>query len=201
VRAKVLELDKAFRNIPAPPDASKNLEFDETKPTAVILVSGYSGLGIHIFLNIFRLFPNAFKNVVFMSVAVINSDFFKDSDQLHLLSEKNQIMLNRYIDFSRRMGVPARCEHHIGTDVVESVSQFCVQVSKKYPHAVFFAGELIFENAKWYHKLLHNETAYAILRRIRFAGLPMVMIPARISDDLVKSDLQNRTHKKSRRLH
>ena len=191
VRAKVLQIDKAFRNIPVPPDAAKNLQFDQTKPTAVILVSGYSGLGIHIFLNIFRLFPNAFKNVVFMSVAVVNSEFFKDSHQLHLLSEKNQAMLARYVEFSHGMGIPARFEHHMGTDVVESVSQFCVKVSKKYANAVFFAGELIFENAKWYHKLLHNETAYAILRRIRFAGLPMVMIPARISDDLVGKDLQN----------
>jgi K+ transporter len=195
VRSKVLQIDKVFRNLPVPQGPTKVLEFDDTKPTAVILVSSYSGLGIHIYLNIFRLFPNAFKNVVFMSVAVVDSDFFKDSNQLHLLSEKNQSMLKRYVDFSHSMGIPARYEHQIGTDVVESVSQFCVQVSRKYSNTVFFAGELIFEKTQWYHRILHNETAYAILRRIRFSGLPMVMIPAKISEDLVKINLNTESNK------
>ena len=50
--------------------------------------------------------------------------------------------------------------------------------------AVFFAGELVFEQPQWYHRILHNETAYAILRQIRFAGLPMVILPIRIREKL-----------------
>ncbi len=182
VRLKVSELDKSFENLPMPSSHQEMVEFDPKKPTAAILVSNYSGLGIHILLNIFRLFPNAFKNVIFATVATVDSDFFKGSEQLKLLTERSEAMLQKYVDFAKGMGIPARYEHHLGTDVVESVSELCVEISKKYSHVVFFAGELVFEKTQWYHKILHNETAYAVLRRIRFAGLPMVMVPARIAD-------------------
>ena len=183
IRLKVKAMDRILEDIPAPPAAvSKTVEFDPNKATAVILVSNYGGLGIHIFLNIFRLFPSAFKNVVFATAATVDSDFFKESEQLRHLTEKTQTMLEQYVDFSRKMGIPARCDFRMGTDVVESVSQLCVDIAQKYSHSVFFTGELVFEQTQWYHRILHNETAYAVLRRIRFAGLPMVMIPARIPD-------------------
>ncbi len=71
-------------------------------------------------------------------------------------------------------------EYKVGAEVVETASELCVEVSQKYPRCVFFAGELVFEKPQWYHRILHNETAYAILRRIKFAGLPMVILPIRV---------------------
>ena len=175
---KIKEIDRAFENLPTtdqnPP------EFDSEKPTAVILVGGYSGLGIHILLNIFKHFPEAFKNVIFLTVGVVTSEFFKGEHHVEGLTKKTEEILQNYVEFSRKVGVPAISEYKVGAEVVETASELCVEVSKKYPHCVFFAGELVFEKPQWYHKILHNETAYAILRRIRFAGLPMVILPIRI---------------------
>ncbi len=190
VRRQIVEMDRAFSHLHSLPDTAGRPEFDPEKPTAVILVGGYSGLGIHILLNIFRLFPHTFKNVVFISVTTVDSEFFKESGELSHMNEKTQAMLDKYVRFSEKMGIPARSEYTAGTDVVEAVTHLCVKVSKKYPHVIFFVGELIFEKTQWYHRILHNETANAILRRIRFAGLPMVMIPARISD---KQELSRHT--------
>ncbi len=174
------EIEKTFENLPGKAE-SKTLAFDPENPTAVILVGGYSGLGIHIFLNIFRLFPASFKNVIFLTVGVVNSDFFKGGDQVDTLTKKTNEMLKRYVNFSERMGIPARSEFRIGTEVVQTAAELSIDVSKKYSHTVYFAGEIVFERPQWYHPLLHNETAYAILRRIRFAGLPMVILPIRIN--------------------
>ena len=82
------------------------------------------------------------------------------------------------------MGVPSHFEYKIGAEVVETASELCIEISQKYPKAVFFAGELVFEKPRWYHRILHNETAYAIQRRIRFAGLPMVILPIRIRQSM-----------------
>ncbi len=180
VRTHIREIDKAFEDLPAEPNPANPEDFNPKLPTAVILVGGHSGLGMHIFLNIFKLFSAAFKNVVFISVGVVDSAFFKGNHHLEMLAHKTEESLQRYVDFSCKMGVPARYELHLGTEVVESVSQLCVDISKKYSGVVFFAGELVFEKPQWYHRLLHNETAYAILRRIRFMGLPMVILPVRI---------------------
>ena len=185
VRRQIVEIDRTFSHFHSLPKASGRTEFDPEKPTAVILVGGYSGLGIHILLNIFRLFPNTFKNVVFISITAVDSEFFKESGELSHMNEKTRAMLDKYIRFAEKIGISARSEYKAGTDVVESVSKLCVEISKKYAHSVFFVGELIFEKTQWYHRVLHNETANAIMRRTRFAGLPMVMIPARISDKKV----------------
>lgn len=179
VAKKVRALDDAFAELPPAAEAPA---FDPAKPTAVILVGGYSGLGKHILLNIFRHFRKTFDNVLFISVGVVTSDFFRGSDQVGALKEKTEASLKNYADFSRRMGIPAAYEYRMGAEIVESASELCVEISKKYANAVFFAGELVFEKPKWHHRILHNETAYAILRRIRFAGLPMVILPIRIRE-------------------
>ncbi len=179
VAVKIKDIDRAFQNLPAP-ETDEAGDFDAEEPTAVILVGGYSGLGIHIFLNIFKHFPETFKNVIFITVGVVTADFFKHEHHVDEVTQKTQEMLAHYVDFSRKHGIPAISEFRIGTEVVETASELCVDVGQKYGRCVYFAGELVFERPQWYHRILHNETAYAILRRIRFAGLPMVILPIRI---------------------
>ncbi len=178
VALKIKEVDRTLQKIPSVDEEAP--AFDPEQPIAVILVGGYSGLGIHILLNIFRYFPDTFKNVIFLTVGVVTSDFFKGGDHVTALTKKTEETLKNYIEFSKKIGVPAISEYKIGPEVVETASELSVEISKKYPGCVFFAGELVFEKPQWYHRILHNETAYAILRRIRFAGLPMVILPIRI---------------------
>jgi hypothetical protein len=40
--------------------------------------------------------------------------------------------------------------------------------------------KLIFQRDSWYQRLLHNETAAAVERRLQFAGLPMIVMPVRM---------------------
>ena len=48
------------------------------------------------------------------------------------------------------------------------------------PQTTFFAGKVLFEREHWYHRLLHNETAYTIQKRMQWAGKTMVILPARL---------------------
>lgn len=182
VAKKIHDIDKLFLDLSAETQPAKEDDFLVDDPTAVILVGGYSGLGIHILLNIFRLFPASFKNVVFLSVGIVDSDFFKGGQQVEAVTAKTKDSLIHYTEAAQRMGIPARYEFKIGTEVVRGASELCIETAQKYGHTVFFAGELVFEKPQWYHRLLHNETAYAILRQIRFAGLPMVILPIRLHD-------------------
>ena len=42
------------------------------------------------------------------------------------------------------------------------------------------SGQLVFENDRFYYRVLHNETAFAIQRRLQFAGLQAVVLPIRV---------------------
>ncbi len=176
---RIREVERSLEDVPA--DASGTPPpFEPKKPTAVILVGGHARLGVHCLLNIFRLFPQAFTNVVFVSVGVINSEFFKGENQIEQLNRNMSETLDRYVALAGRLGIPARSAHRVGADIVEEVSELCLELQKQYPRAVFFAGELVFDTPRWYDRFLHNETAFAIQRRLRFAGLPVVILPIRL---------------------
>ena len=137
-------------------------------------------LGKHCLLTVFRLFPESFHNAVFVSIGVVDSDLFKGKDQVQALEGKTREMLRAHVDFAIKMGIPAPAAPRIGTDIVEEASQLCLELSKKYPRTVIFSGEFVFDVPHWYDRLLHNETAYAIQRRLRIVGLPVVILPLQL---------------------
>jgi amino acid transporter len=179
VSAKLAALYAQLENVPPSLQANPG-EVDPSQPTAVILVGGYSGIGIHALLNAFRMFPGHFKNVVFISVGVVDSGGFKGEGAVEALKASTEGSLQRYVDLARRMGVPATCRMAIGTDAVDEAEKLCRQVVQEFPRAIFFAGKLIFKKEAWYQRLLHNETAYAIQKRLHWSGISMVVLPARV---------------------
>jgi hypothetical protein len=179
VARRIQEIDRALEDIPG--KTNKAVRFDSTKPTAIILVGGIAHLGKHCLLTVFRLFPESFHNAVFVSIGVVDSDVFKGKDQLEALEKETCELLQVHVEFAGKLGIPAQSVHAIGTDVVEEASKLCLELSKNYPRTVIFSGELVFDEPRWYDGLLHNETAYAIQRRLRFACLPVVILPMRLT--------------------
>ena len=52
-------------------------------------------------------------------------------------------------------------------------------VAKDHPRCTFFSGQVLFEHETWFNRLLHNQTAYAIQRRLQWHGHNMVILAAR----------------------
>jgi amino acid transporter len=179
VRARLGRLDQILTALPQTPP-KKELELQKKKPTAVLLVGGFSGLGIHALLTIMRLFPRYFVNVVFMSVGVIDSATFQGVEEVDRVREQTEEALRRYVELARGIGVPADYRFSIGTEAVSESEKLAGEVAKEYERSIFFAGKLIFERERWWDRLLHNETANQVQRRLQFAGLPMVILPVRV---------------------
>lgn len=175
-------VNKAFAGVERLPDSPAAVPsvIDPAAPTAVLLVGGYGGLGLHTMLNAFRVFPHHFRNIVFVSVGVIDSGRFKGPGSVDELRADTEAMLARYVRAAQAMGLGAASFAAIGTDPVEEADRLCREVAKEYPLAMFIAGHLIFQRETWLTRLLHNQTAYAIQRRLQWAGLNMVILPARI---------------------
>jgi amino acid transporter len=174
----VRALDREFGKLPGMLRGSPAVpEFDPRKPTAIFLVGGYGGLGLHIFFSNLRLFPHSFHNFVFASVGAVDSEFFKRQDLVEATEQETRQSLQQFVDVATKAGKPAKYAFRLGTDVTEEASELCVELSRQYPGAVVFAGTLVFEQPHWYDRILHNETAYAIQRRLKFAGVPVVILP------------------------
>jgi amino acid transporter len=153
---------------------------DPRNPTAAVLVASYGGVGIHTVLNIFRSFPGHFKNLLFLSVGVVDSGEFKGEHAVEDVRRRTEEMLERYVALAAGLRIPATSRLAIGTEAVAESEKLCLEVAREFPHIVFFAGKMIFQREQWYHRLLHNETALAVERRLRWVGKTMVTLPIRV---------------------
>ena len=183
VAAKMDILSKTLVDIPTG-DAAGSVpkELDPSKPTAVLLVNRYGGLGLHSLLNIVRQFPGYFHQFVFVSVAVIDSGTFKGGQEIDALKLHIHEDLDKYVAFARSHGLAATSVMDVGIEPVEGAEKICVELAQRFPKATFFTGKLIFEREKWYQRILHNETAYAIQRRLQWRGLATVVLPIRVRE-------------------
>jgi len=154
---------------------------DPKAATAAIFVASYGGVGIHTVLNVFRAFPGHYKNVVFLSVGVVDSGAFKGEAELDALKKGTETTLKQYVQLANRMGFPATYRTSVGTDAVAECYELGREVAREFPRVAFFAGYILFQRERWYQRLLHNETAFAIQRRLQWAGMTMVILPARVT--------------------
>ena len=179
VTRNLSRLDEVLANLPGSPGAVAP-SLDPKSPTAVLLVGAYGGLGIHSLLAIQRLFPGYFKNFMFVSVAVIDSATFKGVQEVDEVRQRTEESLKRYVQLAQSWGLAAGYKLAVSTEVVEEAEQLCVEISKEYPRSIVFAGKLVFEQERWFQRLLHNETAYQLQRRLQFSGLNAMVLPVRV---------------------
>jgi K+ transporter len=154
---------------------------DPNDMTAVLLVGGYNGFGLHSFLSIFRTFPNVYKNFIFVSIGEIDSGSFKGAEEIESLKHSVEDGLKKYVNLARKLGFPADFRVDIGIDVVDTATGLCENVAKEYPRSTVFAGKLIFQRESLFQRFLHNETAFAIQRRLQWEGVAMMILPIRVT--------------------
>jgi amino acid transporter len=179
INLKLASLYSGLTDIPRVAEAGPG-PVDPTKPIAAILVGGYSGLGVHTVLAVLRTFPGQFKKVIFISVGVVDSDAIKVDDALDQLQNRTQEGLTKYVNLIQGQGISAAYRMAIGTDVVAELERLCLDVAKDFTQITFFAGQLVFQRERWYQRILHNETAFALQKRLQLAEQTLVIIPARV---------------------
>jgi amino acid transporter len=165
---------------PATETAAPILSASPTERTAVILVNGFGGLGLHALFGVQRIFRGHFKNFVFIQVGMIDAGRFKGAQELKHLQKTVTDGLDRYVEFMRSHGYHAASFYSLGTDVVEEVEKLAVQVAEHYPNSVLFASQLVFPRETILTRILHNYTAFAIQKRLYQRGMPLLILPIRV---------------------
>jgi amino acid transporter len=147
------------------------------KMTAVQLVNGFHGFGVNTFYSIVKNFPGVYENFIFVSIAVVDSGTFKGTAEMSALAESTKTALLKYVDLAQDMGFAADYRIDIGTDVVDMAVPLCKNIAKEFPNSTFFTGQIVFRHENPFQKVLHNETAFAIQRRLQYSGITTVILP------------------------
>jgi len=164
---------------PAPAAAA----IDPRARTAILLVNGYNGLGLHTALQIPRMFGDSFRNLVFFQVGAVDAGNFKGAAEIDALRAHTAAEAERYAAWARRHGYATATYTDIAHDVTDKVMTLARQAAEDFPQHVFFAGQLLLSRDTRLNRLLHNHTAFALQQRFFRAGLPFTVLPIRVDDD------------------
>jgi hypothetical protein len=105
----------------------------------------------------------------------------KGVEEVEHVRERTEASLKQYVGLARGLGFAADYRVSVATEAVAEAERMALEVSREYPRSVFFAGKLIFKVERFYQRLLHNETAYSLQRRLQFAGMNAMVLPVRVS--------------------
>jgi amino acid transporter len=155
-------------------------KFDPKARTAVLLVSGFNGMGLHTLFNVMRLFGGVFKNFIFVQVGVIDVGNFKGAQEVGHLEAQAKAEVGRYVNLMKRNGFYAEGISEIGVDIVDEVMKITPKITERFPSAMFFGGQLVFEKDSFVHRLLHNHIVFALQRKLYHMGIPFVILPIRV---------------------
>jgi amino acid transporter len=173
-------LDDTLKNIPFQPDLNPVPPKKADAPTAILIARAFDGVTIHSLLNIQRVFPNHFKNIIFLSVGVIDSGQFKGLAEIENLRRSKEEDLKSLVEFANCLGWYAEHRYSLGVDLITELEKLCKSVVQEFPRAVFFAGKLVFDKEPYFARMLHNQTPFALQQRLYFHGLDMMVLPIRV---------------------
>ncbi|MCR4408745.1 MAG: APC family permease [Candidatus Saccharicenans sp.] len=149
--------------------------------TAILLVNGYNGFGLHSFLSIIRNFPGLYKNFIFLNVAEVDVSAFKDSNPVVHIETETRKWLQQYVDLARKLGFPAAYKYELSPEIVPAATDLVERTVKEFPRSTVFLGQLVFRQTSLVRRLLHNETAYVIQEQLHWKGITTIILPIRIN--------------------
>ncbi len=159
---------------------SSPLPFDRSAKTAVLLVNGFNGLGLHTLFNIIRFFGKEFRNFVFVQIGVVDAGNFKGTTEIERLQKAVKTDLDKYVTFMRAQGYFAERLSFTGVDVITEAEESAPVILKQFPHAIFFGGQLVFPRETFWNRWLHNYTVFSLQRIFYQKGIPFIILPIRV---------------------
>jgi len=178
-REKLREVEKLFsQSIKFDPSVPQKL--DPALPTAIFLVDEHRGVGIHTIMWVLRLFPDHFKNFIFLNAGEVDTQSFDSNASLRTMQYKIENALCYYAGFLRSQGLNANWRTAYGTDPMMILDNLVQEVIAEYPNSVCFASKLIFVNDNMFIRWLHNQTALTMQRRLHLRGQQMVILPMKV---------------------
>lgn len=182
VRKDLKRMDFILEAALIPPQPGAKDFAPTSNRTAVFLVNGFNGLGLHTLFGAARLFGGGFKRIVFVCIGVVDAGNFKGADELEALRTHVTSEGDKYVKFVNERGGQSESIVSIGRDVLDELENILPDITKNYPNAVFFSGQLVFERETIITRWLHNYTAFAIQRRLFLHGLPCAIVPMRVEN-------------------
>jgi len=155
---------------------------DPSQPTAVFFVSSSRGIGIHMIDRVRAMFPDHFRNFVFVSIGTVDSHAFGSDQALRTLKYETRAALDGMVNYVHVLGFGSRWYDAYGSDRLVEMERMAREVRSEFPHSVFFASRLVFDHEHWWNRWLHHHTPLAMQRILNEEGMELVILPVALRE-------------------
>jgi len=178
----ISELHEALDNLPAhiKQQDPAAIKFNPNAKTAILLVKGFGGTGLHAFLKINESFKGIYQNFIFIRVGIVTSKVYTGSDELDHFKNSVKEDGKKYVSIANQFGFYGKSIWTIGTDPVDEVYNMVKKLMPMFPNSTFFGGQLVFSKRFYMSQLLHNHTIFSIQKRFFKFGIPIVIFPIKL---------------------
>jgi hypothetical protein len=182
VRGLMLEVDRRFEQRKSWDYDAPARPLDPTQPTAVLLIGGSRGAGMHLLQSVLREHEGRFRNFVFVTVGEVDKESFATQRTLKSLQARIEGSLQHFTSYCTSRGLAARGYAAYGADPQDELTRLTLRVLDEFPDSACFASKLVFRRENWLTRLLHNQMPLAMHRRLEQAGREMRIVPIRMGE-------------------
>lgn len=159
------------------PIAGTPPRLDPTAPTAVFLVSANRGLGLQTVERVEALWPGHFRNHVFISVGIVDTESYGSEHALRTLQYETRATLDALVNHSQCLGKGSNWYDGYASDRRVELERIAMEVRAGYPNSVFFSSRVVLEHEHWWNSWLHSHTPLAMQRMLNDRGIELVILP------------------------
>jgi amino acid transporter len=183
VQAAMKRVDEAYSLPMTWDDSAASPPLDPAQPTAVYLIGGNRGAGMHMLQWVLRHFAGRFRNHIFVSVGEVDKQAFDSARSIKTLQARIDNSLRYFTSYCVSRGLAAASYQAYGADPLEELSKLVDEVLARFPQAVCFASKLMFERENWWTRLLHNQMPLAMQRHLQRAGRDIIIVPIQVPSE------------------
>ncbi len=179
IRQRIAQIDDIFADQSFGSDCSPP-ELDPQAPTAAFLVGSSRGGGLHALLWVQRMFPDHFKNFIFLNARTVDAQVYGGPEALEIMRMQATTSLKYFERFCNSYGLAATSKLSFGTDAVNTLDELINDTLEQFPNTIVFASKLVFKRENFVTRLLHNQAINSLQRRMHVNGQQMMVLPMRI---------------------
>jgi amino acid transporter len=178
-KAQIRKIDAQFEDVPFG-SVAEPAKIHYEAPTAVFMVGSSRGGGLHALLWVQRMFPEHFRNFVFINARAVDAHSYGGAQDMEAMKVEANVALHYFENFCHSNGLASKSYLAFGTDPIDGFVDLCERVRQDFPNCIYFTSKLVFERDNFFFRLLHNQAALVLQQRLHLAGMQMVILPMKV---------------------
>ncbi|WP_092401485.1 MULTISPECIES: APC family permease [Candidatus Ichthyocystis] len=156
------------------------VKLSPNEPTAAFIIGSSRGVGMHDLRWVQKMFPNHFKNFVFINVETVDAESYVEEIEIKKIRQEAMMKTSYFVNFCNSHGLSAKQYIGFGIDTIEEIFKLSERVETEFSNVIFFSSHLTSKDENWVTRLLHSNTPFVLQKKMHAVGMNMVILPLQV---------------------